>query len=56
MNGSERLPLTPLDGDRFRVGEPDWSPERMHFDTVIDGRAQRAVYSGTPYYRAFTGR
>jgi CubicO group peptidase (beta-lactamase class C family) len=56
MNGSERLPLTPLDGDRFRVGEPDWSPERMQFDTVIDGRAQRAVYSGTPYYRAFTGR
>ena len=24
LNGSDRLPLTPLDGDRFRVGEPDW--------------------------------
>jgi hypothetical protein len=56
LNGSDRLPLTPLDGHRFRVGEPDWSPERMHFDTIIDGRAQRAVYSGTPYYRAFTSR
>jgi hypothetical protein len=22
---------------------------------VIDGRAQRALRSGTPYYRAFTG-
>jgi CubicO group peptidase (beta-lactamase class C family) len=54
LNGSDRLPLTPLDGDRFRVGEPDWSPEWMHFDTVIQGRAQRAIYSGTPYYRAFT--
>jgi hypothetical protein len=54
LNGSERLPLTPLDGNRFRVGEVDWSPERMHFDTIIDGRPHRAVYSRTPYYRAFT--
>ena len=54
LNGSERLTLTPLAEDRFRVGEPDWSPERLSFDTVIGGRAQRAVYSGTPYYRAFT--
>jgi CubicO group peptidase (beta-lactamase class C family) len=54
LNGSDRFPLTPLDGERFRVGEPDWSPEWMHFDTVMEGRAQRAVYSGTPYYRAFT--
>jgi len=54
MNGSERLPLTPIDAGGFRVGEADWSPERMRFDTIIDGRAQRAVYSGTPYYRAFT--
>ena len=53
LNGSERLTLAPLADDRFRVGEPDWSPERLSFDTVIGGRAQRAVYSGTPYYRAF---
>jgi hypothetical protein len=26
----------------------------MRFETIIDGRAQPAVYSGTPYYRAFT--
>jgi CubicO group peptidase (beta-lactamase class C family) len=54
LNGSERLPLAALDGDCFRVGERSWSPERMRFDTVIDGRAQRALYSGTPYYRALT--
>lgn len=29
--------------------------ERLRFDTPVDGRAQRAVLSGTPYYGAFTG-
>ena len=51
LNGSERFPLTPLDAAGFRVGEPDWTPEWVRFDTVVDGLAQRAVYSGTPYYR-----
>ena len=51
---SERLPLAPLAGGVFRAGEHDWSPERLAFDTVLGGRAQRAVLSGTPYYRAFT--
>jgi hypothetical protein len=37
---------------RQRVGERDWSPERLRFDTIIDGRAQRAVDSGAPYYPA----
>lgn len=50
---SERLPLTPLGDAVFRVGEPKWSPERLRFDTQFDGRAQRATWSGTPYYRAF---
>jgi hypothetical protein len=36
------------------VGQREWSPERLRFDTIIDGRAQRAVHSGTPYYRAPT--
>jgi CubicO group peptidase (beta-lactamase class C family) len=54
-DGSEHLPLAPLGDGGFRVGETDWTPERLRFDTVIDGRAQRAVFSGTPYYRAFTG-
>jgi len=55
LGGSERFPLAPIDAATFRVGEVEWSPERVAFDTVIDGRAQRAVHSGTPYYRAFTG-
>jgi CubicO group peptidase (beta-lactamase class C family) len=54
-DGSERVPLTPLRGGGFRVGEHDWTPERLHLDTVVDGLAQRAVLSGTPYYRTFTG-
>ena len=51
---SQRLVLAPLVEATFRVGGPDWSPERLRFDTVIDGRAQRATLSGMPYYRAFT--
>jgi len=54
-DGSERHALTPLGNGGFRVGEPDWTPERLLFDTVVDSRAQRAILSGTPYYRAFTG-
>jgi CubicO group peptidase (beta-lactamase class C family) len=54
-DGSERLELTPLGLADFRVGEPDWTPERLRFDTVVEGYAQRALLSGTPYYRAFTG-
>ena len=54
LDGSERFPLAPVGDGAFRVGEAEWSPERLRFDTVIDGVAQRALLSGTPYYRAFT--
>jgi CubicO group peptidase (beta-lactamase class C family) len=54
LNGSERLPLTALGDGSFRVGADEWSPERLGFDQILDGRAQRATYSGMPYYRAFT--
>jgi hypothetical protein len=37
------------------VGDEPWTPERARFDTVVDGAYRRAIYSGTPYYRAFTG-
>ncbi len=50
----ERAPMTPLVSGDFRVGERDWSPERLRFDTVIDGVAQRALLSGAPYTRTFT--
>ena len=51
---SERHPLTPLDDGELRVGEPSWSPERLRFDSLIDGAAQRAFLSGAAYHRTFT--
>jgi CubicO group peptidase (beta-lactamase class C family) len=51
---SERHPLAALDRGEFRVGEPSWSPERLRFDSVIDGAAQRAFLSGAAYHRTFT--
>ena len=47
--GSTREPLTPLDDGSFRVGK-HWSPERLSFDSVMDGRAQRAWLSGARNY------
>ena len=50
--GSHREPVTPLGDGRYRVGK-EWSPERLWFDSVIDGRAQRAWYSGAAFHRTF---
>jgi CubicO group peptidase (beta-lactamase class C family) len=50
--GSVRQPLTPLESGGFRVGK-EWSPERLAFDTVMDGHAQRAWLSGAAYFRSF---
>ncbi len=54
VDGSRRIVLHPIEPGLFRAGEEPWSPERLRFDTVLDGHAQRAVLSGHPYYRAFT--
>ena len=54
MDGSARRPLTAIGDGLFRVDDEPWSPERLRFDTVMAGRAQRALLSGQPYYRAFT--
>jgi D-alanyl-D-alanine carboxypeptidase len=51
---SDELELVPLPEGRFRVGAADWLPDRLWFDTVVDGRAIRAVYDGAPFYRTFT--
>jgi CubicO group peptidase (beta-lactamase class C family) len=51
---SERHPLTPVGEAEFRIGEQEWAPERLRFDTVIDGRARRAFYSGAEFHRTFT--
>ena len=47
-------PLTPLDEDSFRLGWDAYSPERLRFDQIADGRALRATLSGCHYYRFFT--
>ena len=46
---SQPLHLTP-EGD-FRCGDDPDNPERIGFDTVVDGHALRARLSGWPYYR-----
>jgi CubicO group peptidase (beta-lactamase class C family) len=45
-------PLTRLGEAEFRVGEEEWSPERLSFDAFVDGRALRASLSGEAYYRS----
>ena len=44
-------PLVPLRDGSFRFGTDPWSPERIRFDCVIDGKAQRAFLSGVPLGR-----
>ena len=43
--------LTPLEDGLFRVGVDEWSPERLRFDAIVDGRALRANLSGCDYFR-----
>jgi CubicO group peptidase (beta-lactamase class C family) len=47
-------PLVPLGSTVFRVGKDDRSPERIRFDTILNGRALRANLSCGDYYRTFT--
>ena len=44
--------LTQVGDAEFRLGEEEWSPERLRFDAVVDGRALRANLSGETYYRS----
>lgn len=46
-------PLRPLADGSFHVGD-EHSPDRIRFDTVIDGNATRAIYDCAPFYRTFT--
>lgn len=52
-NGEE-APLILLEDGSFRVGEDKNSPERLRFDTVVEGQALRARFSTCDYYRFFT--
>jgi CubicO group peptidase (beta-lactamase class C family) len=49
-SGAEE-PLIPLDGAVFRLGEDARSPERICFDTIVDGNALHANLSCGDYYR-----
>lgn len=45
-------PLHPMAGGWYRVGDDRLGPERLRFDTVVDGLARRAWLSGWDFYRA----
>ena len=47
-------PLVPLPSGAFRVGKEEHFPERIRFETILDGNALRANLSGCDYYRTFT--
>lgn len=47
----EELPLTPDGNGAFRIGKEEWSPERLRFDTEVDGVAMRALLNTSPYVR-----
>ncbi|HEY3947750.1 serine hydrolase domain-containing protein [Phenylobacterium sp.] len=44
-------PLVRLGDGSWRLGEKDWSPERIRFDGLVDGRPTRAVVSGVDHVR-----
>lgn len=44
-------PLTSIGPDLFRLGDEDWSPERVRFANSIDGRPQTMVFSGEKFIR-----
>lgn len=47
-------PLVPLGPGLFRLGEEEHSPDRIRFEDVFNGRAHRAVLSGTELRRIET--
>jgi len=50
-SGFEEL-LVPLEKGNFRVGEDELSPERIKFNTIINGQSMRARLSHHDFYRA----
>ncbi|MDP9368881.1 MAG: serine hydrolase [Chloroflexota bacterium] len=50
----DEQPLVPLGDGSFRAGAEDTSPERVRFDTVVEGKALRAVLSDGVYERLWS--
>jgi D-alanyl-D-alanine carboxypeptidase len=48
MEGNTLVAVGPA---TFRPASPDFNPERVSFDTIVDGKALRMFISGTPMYR-----
>jgi hypothetical protein len=53
-DGDEDLELVPLGDGPFRVGQEEWRPDRVRFDTVVEGMALRAILNEAAWYRSFT--
>ena len=48
---ADGTPVTPLGDGLFRLGAEEWSPERLGFGPVVNGRAMRMKLSGVEFYR-----
>lgn len=47
-------PLVPLGDNLFRFGAEEHAPDRVRFEEIVNGKALRAVFSGTEYRRVET--
>jgi hypothetical protein len=52
--GDNVAALTPLGNGLWRFGDEEWSPERVRFDSVVNGRPMRLTFSGIPFERRFS--
>lgn len=46
--------LHPLRDGTWRLGDEDWSPERIAFSGYVNGRPEQLLFSGTPFTRRFS--
>ena len=44
-------PLVANGAGGFRFEKPVYAPEWLRFDTIVEGKAQRLVFSGAALYR-----
>jgi CubicO group peptidase (beta-lactamase class C family) len=52
IHWGDAWPLEPLVDGSFRLGAQAWSPERLRFDTLLEGRFMRAWHGATAFHRA----
>ncbi len=46
--------LAPMENGDWRLGEAQEGADRARFDSVVDGKPQRLLMSGTPFFRRFS--